>query len=282
MLPYNGPMYIRVWGARGNTPVSGPEYLRYGGDTACVEVVAADGERIILDAGSGLRRLGDSLTALQGEHFNFLLTHAHWDHLQGFPFFRPLYDKRNSLTLYGCALAQDALKAVTGPSKEPPFSPLPYGTVKAVIRSVVPDGKPFFIGSVRVCPVIVSHPNRGFAFRLEEGTHSLVYMPDNNLGFIHLGGREAAFYADFAREADLLIHDAQWDHHERDEHRVWGHSSWSDALDLAETAAVRRLLLFHHSPERTDPEVERIEALAREKAKSVQCEAAFAGMELEI
>lgn len=251
-------MLIRCWGSRGSIPVSGSEYIKYGGDTTCVEIRAASGEVIIIDAGTGLRKLGLSLVKDPSPKLNFIFTHAHWDHLMGFPFFEPLYNKETKIIVYRCPFPEHYAEDMINRLMTPPHFPVRYSDLKANIS--FSDGCPhaFRIGSVLVEPIPLSHPNNGCGYRFSESGKTFVFLTDNELGCVHQGGLKMDDYIEFSRNADLLFHDAEYTPEEYKHCVEWGHSTYTDALELGIKAGVKKLGLFHLNRERTDSEMDKI------------------------
>lgn len=251
-------MIIKCWGARGSIPVSGKEYTKYGGDTTCLEIRAQSGHIIIVDAGTGIRRLGNQLINDGHESYHFLFTHAHWDHLMGFPFFKPLYRKGTKLTVYRCPYAGAYAEKMITRILTPPNFPVKYSDLSAEI--VFKEGCPdeFAIGSLTVVPIHLSHPNGGRGYKFIEDDKCFVFLTDNELGFVHPGGLPIHAYAKFAAGADLLVHDAEFTPQEYETYIEWGHSSYADVLDLATRAEVKKLGLFHINQERSDRAMDEI------------------------
>ena len=251
-------MNIKIWGSRGSIPVSGKEYLKYGGDTTCVEIRTKSGDTIIIDAGTGIRRLGNQLADEKCFDLNFIFTHAHWDHLMGFPFFKPLYFKKSTIRMHGCPFHSKFVETILSKVMAPPNFPVKYSDITAQMS--YPDACPteFEIGSVRVVPVALSHPNGGSGYKFIEDGKSFVFLTDNELGYIHPGGLPFEDYLSFSSGADLLIHDAEYTPEEYNTFIDWGHSVYTDALALAQQGAVKKLGLFHLNQERTDNEMDKI------------------------
>ncbi len=251
-------MLIRCWGARGSIPVSGQEYLRYGGDTPCIEIRTGDDDIVIIDAGSGVRRLGSRLLAEDRHDYTMIFTHAHWDHIMGFPFFKPIYVSETRIGLFGCPFAQTSVKAMISRIMAPPNFPVRFEEITAEIRYQEACQYTFALGSLNVTPIPLSHPNQGMGYRFEEKGKSFVFLTDNELTYRHPGGMGYEDYCSFARGADLLIHDAEYLPEDYRLTRTWGHSVYTDALQLALDAGVARLGLFHHNQERTDLAVDQM------------------------
>jgi len=249
-------MIVRCWGARGSIPVSGKEYLKYGGDTTCIEIRTRENEIIIIDAGSGIRRLGNRLLAERRFEYTLIFTHAHWDHLIGFPFFKPIYHRETNISLFGCPFAQSSVQQIISRIMTPPNFPVALADVHATLTYHDSCVAPFEIGTVRVTPVPLSHPNEGIGYRFEEDGKSFVFLTDNELMYSHPGGLTYEDYCRFSRGADLLIHDAEYVAADYLEKKSWGHTVYRDALCLALDAGVARLGLFHHNQERTDSELD--------------------------
>ncbi|MBI4677046.1 MAG: MBL fold metallo-hydrolase [Elusimicrobia bacterium] len=250
-------MRITVWGARGSVPVSGPEYVRYGGDTTCVEVETAKGDTIILDGGNGIRPLGNKALAGKQRDFHIMLSHAHWDHLLGFPFFKPLYRKDSTLLFTGCTHAQQSVKVFLQKTMRAPFFPVDLQEVAAnlVFKEECPED--FDVAGLRVKSLPLSHPNNGYGFIINEGRKKFAFFPDNELAYRHPGGKDFKDYAKFLRGVDVLIHDGEFLPKEYEKcTRGWGHSMFLDAVRLAVEAGVKHLVLWHLNQDRSDEAVD--------------------------
>ncbi len=277
-------MIIRCWGARGSIPVSGKKYLRYGGDTTCMEVRSRQGDVIIIDAGSGMRALGQSLLTEKDLCFTLILTHSHWDHVMGFPFFKPLYHKSTRLDVYGCPHAQKTTRDILAGVMAPPYFPVHVDNIRANIRYHEFCASPFSVNSLTIEPISLSHPNEGVGYRLTENGKSFVFLTDNELTYRHEGGLDYGAYLDFCRSTDLLIHDAEYTETDYHKARTWGHSAYKDALRLAMDARVRRFGLFHHNQDRSDRGIDRMVQECRRIISNqnipLECFALRQGMEL--
>ena len=279
-------MRIRCWGSRGSIPVSGKEYIKYGGDTTCLEIRTKSDDIIIVDAGTGIRRLGNALIQEGRYQYNFLLTHGHWDHLMGFPFFKPLFLEHPEIRMHRGPFHKKFMESMFSKVMAPPNFPVRYSDLKAKIVHEEGNPEKFEIGSVTVVPIQISHPNTGKGYKFIEDGKTFVFLTDNELGFVHPGGLPAAAYLDFCRGADLLIHDAEYTPREYKLLMEWGHSSYVDVLELAFKAEVKELGLFHHNQERTDDEVDEMVAASHkiiaERGVDMQCSAVGAGWEYEL
>ncbi len=274
-------MEIIFWGSRGSVPVCGPEYARYGGETSCVEVRSDKGGRIILDAGTGIRRLGASLLKEQASRADLFFTHTHWDHIMGLPFFQPLYQHGFRLNLYGQPRLQgDLPKLVFKNLLRPPHFPVPYNQVMSGI-----DYQEFQSGlemqGFYLETIVLSHPNLGQGFRISSDGRTFVFLTDNELGYCHRGGASFEEYARFARNADLLVHDSEFTPAEYRHKKGWGHSTCTQAMELAAASRAKRLGLFHHNQDRSDHGVDdMVQQCAGEingKGMALECFGVFQG-----
>ncbi|MDE3100883.1 MAG: MBL fold metallo-hydrolase [Chloroflexota bacterium] len=275
-------MRARFWGTRGSIPTPGQRTVRYGGNTACVEVRDARGSILVLDAGTGLRELGLHLAQKANGPLSLemFLSHLHWDHIQGIPFFRPAYDPRTAIRIHAPAHAHP-LKDLLGIGMDDPFFPVDLDAIPARLdieempHDGVRDAGPFHVRST-----LLYHPAPALAYRVEADGRSLVYATDTEDPF---SGRENPVIA-LASGADCLIHDAQYQ--DDDYKKGWGHSTIASAVDVAARAGVRRLVLYHHDPDRSDDALDEIgkraQELARERAGDLEVLVAYEGMELAL
>lgn len=280
-------MIIRCWGARGSIPVSGKNYLYYGGNTTCLEIRTNNDDILIVDAGSGIRELGNLLLA-EGRHdYTLILTHAHWDHIVGFPFFKPIYSAKTSINIWGCPFAQFSLRETLSRIMAAPNFPVNFDAIQAQLSYQDACNDSYRLGSMTITPIALSHPNQGNGYKFtEDNGKCFVFLTDNELGFRHEGGLDYNDYLDFSRGADLLIHDAEFTAAEYKNTRSWGHSVYNDALKLALEAGVKTLGLFHHNQERFDAGVDAMvdecrKEIARQKAM-LDCFAVRQGTELTL
>ena len=277
------PLTVRFWGTRGSIPSPGPATVRYGGNTPCVEVRPSDGGLIVLDLGTGARELGRQL-ALQanGDAIcgDLYVSHAHWDHIQGLPFFAPLFAAGNRFTIWGSRALETSIDRVVRDQMMPVVFPVRFEELGAAIEfAEVVEGSVQQRDGYTVRAMPAQHPGGALALRIADGTEpaanagpsSLVYVSDNELQPVRrydtpMGWRERL--VDFCAGAGVLVHDATYADHEYERHRGWGHSTYSDALSLALDAGVRHLVLFHHHPDRDDDELDRRVAECREAARA--------------
>lgn len=269
---------IGFWGVRGSCPAPGVNTARYGGHTACLTVESPAGDQVILDAGSGIFPLGRHLARQSDVNrtHTLLLTHPHWDHILGLPFFEPLYHPGDPVRILGPRPANGPLAGILERLFDPAVFPVPRARPLEVVE--VEEGSlaldPWSVSAFRAC-----HPGHALGFRLEaKGMASVAYFPDDELGgqtpprptwrgdMVH-----------FLKGVHTLVHDAMFTAAELDSRRGWGHSAVEEAVALASEAGCRRLVLFHHAPERSDAEVDALLDLAREAAR-----AAVPGGKLEV
>ncbi len=268
---------LKFHGARGSVPVSRAEFDRYGGATICLTMELAADHFLVIDAGTGIRAFQHELPNGVPLEFSVLLSHYHWDHLLGLPFFRPLFEPDNTFHFYGVEREGRTVEEGIGGVFQPPWFPLPLQETPCRKTFIdLAQNNPVTIESVTVHASQLHHPQGVTAFRLETGDTSVVFATD-----VERGEPESdAALAEFAAGADILIHDAQYHPNEYDLHEGWGHSTWTHAVEAAEEAQVGRLILVSHDPDRTDDKVDEILAAARDRFPN--CDAAFAGMELPL
>jgi ribonuclease BN (tRNA processing enzyme) len=249
-------MIIKCWGSRGSIPVSGRKYVTYGGDTTCLEITAGSGETVIVDAGTGIRRLGNFFLKNDITRYYMLITHTHWDHLLGFPFFRPLLYSRNQLIVQDRKFAGFSSRQVIERVMSQPFFPVDMSEFNADISFDASLNGRFNIGSLEIDTIPTSHSSGSIGYKFMEDGKTFVFLTDNELGFSHPQSRGFDGYRRFAQGADILFHDAEYTEDEY-QHRIgWGHSSVPHALELALKAQVGQLGLIHLSQDRSDREMD--------------------------
>mgnify|MGYP001820403081 FL=1 len=268
-------MVIKCWGSRGSIPVSGKSYLKYGGDTTCNEIRAKSDDIIIVDAGTGIRRLGNLLIKEKKRKFHFIFTHAHWDHVMGFPYFKPLYSKHSEFRMHRCPFHSKFVETILSKVMAPPNFPVKYTDIRAQMHYEVSCPTEFEIGSVKIVPIPLSHPNSGSGYKFIEDGKSFVFLTDNELGYIHTGGRPYQDYMEFSSGADLLVHDCEYTPSEYKTFVEWGHSAYTEVLKLAFEADVKTLGLFHLNQDRTDKDMDAMVKTCRktisDKGSDLEC-----------
>jgi phosphoribosyl 1,2-cyclic phosphodiesterase len=259
---------LTIWGCRGSVPTPGRETVGYGGDTSCIEV-ELDGETVlVLDAGTGIRRLGHEFVRRGIRTIHLCLTHLHLDHLEGLRFFEPLWDPSVELDIWGPPSPVMSLRERIARSFSPPLFPLDFADVPARITFHDTPRTPWPIGAASVVAAFVVHPGPTVGYRIETAGTVLAYLPDHEPALAGIDGRSTDWIsgAAIAEDADVLVHDAQYSEEEYVERIGWGHSSVADAVAFARAVRARQLVLFHHEPRHTDASLERLEARARSLA----------------
>ena len=251
-------MDIKCWGSRGSISVSGDQYLKYGGDTTCIEITAKSGETIIIDAGTGIRRLGNSFIERDITRCYLLFTHAHWDHILGIAFFRPLLFSKVEIMIQDRKFSGIRTRDILNKVMQSPFFPIGLKDLKADIKFEKALNVTFNIGSIRIETIPISHSGGGLGYKFVEDGKSFVFLTDNELGFDHPGSKGFDAYLNFSRNADLLFHDGEYTKEEYKRKKSWGHSSIQDVLGLALKAKVKKLGVFHLNQDRTDDRMDKI------------------------
>ena len=278
-------MRARIWGCRGSLAAPGPETVRSGGNTSCVEIRLEAGTLVVLDAGTGIRSLGLALREDEvPREIHLLLTHLHLDHIEGLGFFGPLWSSDTTLNVWGPPSPIRSLRESIRRCLSPPLFPRDLSEIPARLAFRDVPNVPWEIGSARIFALPVSHPGPTVGYRLSENGRSLAYIPDHEPA---LAGDLASIAPDWisgrgiAENVDVLLHDAQYSEAEYPPRVGWGHSSVAHAVTFALRAGAQRLLLFHHDPAHADRELDELRARARELAgENAAVELACEGMDV--
>lgn len=247
---------VRCWGTRGSIPSPGPATAGFGGNTTCVEIQAGE-SRIIFDAGTGIRLLGDKLMAEGATRASIFLTHFHWDHIQGFPFFAPVYNPEFDLRIVGPEQEGMDVESLFAGQMGPVYFPIPYEALSANLAFDHLNEGVWEQDGIRMRAMRMRHPSYTVGYRVEAFGRSVVFIPDNELvgGAFPTPGGWREKLEKFVEGADILIHDAMYTDEEYPQKAGWGHSTFSQTLELAERAEVKQVFFFHHAPERSDAEL---------------------------
>jgi phosphoribosyl 1,2-cyclic phosphodiesterase len=260
-------MRVCLWGTRGSIASAGPDTVRYGGNTACAEVEGRDGTIVVLDAGTGVRRVGD--TFKEPRRLDILLTHLHMDHIQGLGFFAPFFRRDFEVHVWGPPSTTQDLRTRLTRYLSPPLFPVRLRDVAARLElHDAPMGR-FEIGGLEVTAQTVIHPGQTLGYRISDGESTMAYLPDHEPALGVDGIPHRADWTsghDLAAGADLLLHDAQYTTDEYEQRVGWGHSRVTDAVDLARLAGARRLVTFHHDPAHNDATLDEMLSVARARA----------------
>jgi phosphoribosyl 1,2-cyclic phosphodiesterase len=262
-------MRVSFYGTRGSLPVPGPSFAQYGGNTSCVRVTFETGRIAILDAGTGIRKLGADLIRTSHQQYDniyLVLSHTHWDHIQGFPFFQLAYDARQTITLAIAGIDRTCknLESIFTTQMQHEYFPVPLNKMGATFVFWQPNINRYaHPHGVEITTSKHSHPGGASSYRFTEGAKTLAYCTDVE----HVDGIDPNIVT-LAQSADLLIHDAQYTPDELKERKGWGHSSWEQAVEVARMADVKKLCLYHHDPDHDDGFLSRMEAECQERFPS--------------
>ncbi len=298
---------LNFWGTRGSIPVSGVCYNQYGGNTSCLSLTSDTGHLFILDCGSGLRQLGDYLlspawqpvqtspdTTRRNINGYILLSHTHWDHIQGFPFFSPVFQPENQFNIIGWSNCSQTLASILAGQMEYKYFPVSMDKLPSHLSFYSIRHGEAVLDGVKIRGCLLKHPTPSTAYRMEIGGKVIIYATDHEPNELPQPDSETLLglnvinpvLLELAQGADLLIHDAQYSGAELLDHVGWGHSSIEVAVDTAIRSGVKRLILFHHDPSHDDPAIDALLASARRRAaffnkEDLIIEAGFDGMSIE-
>ena len=301
------PTRIKFWGVRGSIPTPGPQTIRYGGNTSCVEIQFPDIPRFIVDAGSGIRELGkELLQAVDPVKAYIFLSHFHWDHIQGLPFFKPAFKPGNHFILYGCDEPDVDLTKIISMQMNPIYFPVAVEDMGAKVEFRTVMEEAFDVEGVTVQTQFMNHPGYTFGFRFTYNDKTIVYISDNEPyiqpkdeieeepsfagtledRFERFVDDKEARLVEFVSNADILIHDTQYFPDEYEQRITWGHSPYTYTVDIAVKGKVKQLILFHHDPDHDDETVDKLTELSRDRLKKhsyhIPCHAAQEGAVIEL
>lgn len=276
-------MRIKFWGTRGSIPTPGPETVKYGGNTTCIEVETDSGDLIILDAGSGIRPLGLELMKNLPLDCSIFISHTHWDHIQGLPFFIPLFVQGNRVNIHGAfdPVSMKDIKDILEVQMEYRYFPVRSAELKAeILYETMIEGQALDVGSAKVTSILLNHPVLDFGYKVEADGKSVfftgdhehwcnIYKPGDDYydEYQSLIDAKQQHLADFIRGVDVLVADSQYTNDEYPPKIGWGHSTFDRCVDLARAAEVKHLYLTHHEPTRTDEALDEIQAGLRSRNK---------------
>ncbi|HCV43343.1 MAG TPA: MBL fold metallo-hydrolase [Bacteroidetes bacterium] len=297
-------MKLKFWGTRGSIPTPGEDTVRYGGNTPCVEVRLSNNDLIILDAGTGIRALGDQLMATGASVQAYIaISHPHWDHVQGFPFFKPAFISGNELTIIGPQSKHVTLRQMMAHVMDKVYFPIQLHELKANIKFIAMKEESTKVFDATLSSLFVNHSSMALGYRVDVAGHSLVYISDNEpfdrevamsvknvdpivvRKFSESKAEPNQRVFDFAKGADVLIHDATYTPEEYVNHVGWGHSHYLFCLKIAHEAGVKKLVLFHHDQTHDDAAIDDILHKCKREIKTrnyrFECHAAAEGVEME-
>ena len=258
---------IRFWGCRGSFPCPDKNKIEFGGDTSCVEIRTSDNNLVILDMGTGLKRLGEKIISDTSypKKINIILSHYHLDHLLGFLMFAPLFSPEYTINIYSRESHGKNCKDVLNSLLKPEIWPVNLDMISAKISFLNIDATDFDIKNIKVSTCLHPHPNSAFSISLKLFNKKITYITDCEHPKDHLNKN----VIEFASDSDILIHDAQYTPEDQIKHIGWGHSSWQNAVDVAIQSNTKKLILFHHSPDYNDDELRDIEKKSKLSFKNV-------------
>lgn len=293
-------MKVRMWGVRGSIPSPGPRTVRYGGNTTCIEVRSDDDSLIILDAGTGIFPLSQTLLSRLPVTANIFISHTHWDHIQGLPFFIPIFIPGNTLRIHGAydIISMQGIEQVMGVQLQYSFFPIREAELKARIEyETLTVGEPVAIGDATVTPVLMNHPVTDLGYRVECNGKSMfftgdhepwlnIYAPDDpeHANYQAMVDQRRAELDAAIGAVDVLIVDTAYTIEEYPQKIGWGHGTFDSAIAMAQRVGAQRLVCTHHEPTRSDDDLEKVFAEALARHPQVGCEVVLAheGLEIEL
>ncbi len=298
--------YLRFWGVRGSYPTPFATHMRTGGNTPCVELRLGE-HLIIFDAGTGIIALGTEIVAAPAhDHLHIFLSHYHWDHISGLPFFAPAFTTGIAIDVYGPGQTPADLQHHVAQQMKAPYFPVETETWRAQIRYHTPHGEPVRVGPAVISNFVLHHPGLTYGYRVEACGKVIVFAPDNEIFFLNrsIDARRNEFderertlldamkeeqrgvVIDFMRDADILIHDAQYTPEDYERKRGWGHSCYIDTVNSAVDAGVKQLFFFSYDPHYDDAAVDelhkRTRAIVAQRQSNMVCHKTCEGMIIEL
>ncbi len=277
-------MKIKFWGCRGSIPVPDGRMIKYGGNTTCVEINLGK-NILIIDAGTGIRKLGEDLIKRKVYDMDIFITHSHWDHIQGFPFFKPIYSKKSNINIFGSTNSYRQIKDILSKQMSYEFFPVRFSELKSKINFIELHEGSTEINDYVIKIIQTNHPINTFGIRIEKNNRAFVFITDNELRSDKIVTSWDEFVK-FCKGATLLVHDAQFTAEEYKKSKGWGHSSFEQVVLLARDSKVENVGFFHHDPDRKDTQLDRIEnkfkVLCREKGYNFKIFAIKEHGEIEI
>lgn len=266
--------YVKVWGARGSIPTPGPNTVKYGGNTSCLEVRCGE-QVIILDAGTGIRELGQILKNQMPLQASIFFSHLHWDHIQGFPFFMPFYAPGNTFNLYAERKTGGNLEDLLSAQMKYPFFPVPIPkSPSTLIFNDITANQEIILGDIKVKSFRANHPDGCLAYRIEYKGKVIVYSTDTE----HTDVLDENL-CKAAENADIFIYDCNYTEEEYQQRKGWGHSTWNEAVKISEKSGVKKLILWHHDPLHNDEFIDNLEKTVQEVFPNAQ--AAYEGLKID-
>ncbi|HBU69456.1 MAG TPA: MBL fold metallo-hydrolase [Elusimicrobia bacterium] len=263
-------MNIKFWGTRGSIPVPDKRMIRFGGNTTCVEVEIGK-KTLIIDAGTGIHRLGEHLSRKNIHDISLFITHSHWDHIQGFPFFMPIYSKKTKINILGCTSSYSKLSDILSNQMSSEYFPVPFSELTSKIIFTDACALYYEIEGHKISFIRANHPAFTMGIKIENGSGAFVFITDNELEAETQHTKYGRF-VEFCAGAEYLVHDAQFTDREYKHRKGWGHSTYEQVVKLASDAKVKSVGFTHHDPNRTDRELDEIQSAYRRFCRTAKYE----------